>query len=66
MDNWIKLIKAMVRPYLIITGWTLYLVAIPLGFDIPPFLDYFIKAVAAIYVAERSYKRFRENGKTHQ
>jgi hypothetical protein len=61
MNNWIDLIKAAVRPFLIVWGAVLYGVCLIKGIAVPDILAGFIAAVALEYFGERAVMRFKEN-----
>ena len=62
MDNWIGLIKSMVRPFIIIWGFVVYGVCIICGIEAPSILTGLVLAVTVEYFGERAYLRIKQNG----
>ena len=60
MKNWIELIKAIPRPFIIVTGWLFFLLATATDIEIPELLKFIISAVTVEYFGERAIKRFKE------
>jgi len=60
----VELIKSMVRPILIISGWGVWLYMILSGITIPETLSLFVAAISGEYFAERAYKRIKETKET--
>jgi hypothetical protein len=61
METWIELIKAIIRPFIIVWGFILYGVCIITGIEVPVLLAGLIAAVIIEYFGERAILRFREN-----
>ena len=60
MNDAIEFVKAIVRPYLIMSTWTVILIMNLYGEEVPAFLMGIGSAIAAEYFAERAVKRVRE------
>ena len=60
MKDWIELVKAIVRPFIIVWGFIVYGVCIMTGVEVPVLLAGLITAVVIEYFGERAIKRFRE------
>jgi len=60
MKDWIDLIRSLVRPFIIIWGFTVYGVCIMVGMEIPQMLTCLVTAVIIEYFGERAVKRFKE------
>ena len=60
MNDWIEFIKTIVRPYIVITSWTILLVMWYQDMVIPDVLLLAGSAIAGEYVIERAVKRFKE------
>ena len=56
----VETLKSLIRPYLIISGWTTWLYLIIIGITVPFTLAAVIGAVTGEYFIERGYKRFKE------
>jgi hypothetical protein len=61
MSVWIDLIKAAVRPFLIVWGSVLYGICLIKGIAVPDVLAGLIAAVVLEYFGERAVMRFKEN-----
>ena len=64
MSAWIDLIKAAVRPFLIVWGAVLYGICLIKGIAVPEVLAGLIAAVVLEYFGERAVMRFKENSGT--
>ena len=64
MSEWIDLIKAAVRPFLIVWGAVLYGICLIKGIGVPEVLAGLIVAVVLEYFGERAVMRFKENSGT--
>ena len=60
MNDLIELFKAAVRPYIIISSWTVILIMWLNEMDIPPILLGVGLAIVGEYVGERAVKRLRQ------
>ena len=60
MKDWIELVKAFIRPFIIVWGFLVYGVCIMTGVEVPVLLAGLITAVVIEYFGERAIKRFRE------
>ena len=60
MKDWIELIKAIVRPFIIVWGFSVYGVCILSELETPTLLVGLVTAVIAEYFGERAVKRLRE------
>ena len=52
--------KALVRPYLIISGWTTWLILVATGGEVPVLLAGVVGAITGEYGLERMVKRWKE------
>lgn len=60
MNNWVELVKALVRPFLIVWGWVIWGICIALGEEIPVLFTGTLTAITLEYIGERVKKRFKE------
>ncbi len=60
MKEWIEFIKAIVRPFIIVWGFSVYGVCIMSGIEVPTLLVGLVSAVIVEYFGERAVKRLRE------
>lgn len=60
MDKWIDLIKAIIRPFIIIWGFLVYGVCVMSEIEVPALLAGLVSAVIIEYFGERAIKRLRE------
>jgi hypothetical protein len=60
MKDWIELIKAVTRPFIIVWGFSVYGVCILSGLDAPTLLVGLVTAVIVEYFGERAVKRLKE------
>jgi hypothetical protein len=60
MNNWIELIKAVIRPFIIVWGFSVYGVCILSEMEAPTLLVGLVTAVIAEYFGERAIKRLKE------
>ncbi|HVN67279.1 MAG TPA: hypothetical protein VMT55_02830 [Candidatus Sulfotelmatobacter sp.] len=61
MNGWIDLIKAAVRPFLIVWGAVLYSICLIKGIAVPDILAGLIAAIAVEYFGERAVLRIKES-----
>jgi hypothetical protein len=61
MAAWIELIKAVVRPFIIVWGSILYSVCLFKGIEVPDLLAGLVAAFIVEYFGERAVLRLREN-----
>jgi hypothetical protein len=61
MAAWIELIKAIVRPFIIVWGSVLYSVCLFRGIEVPDLLAALVAAFIVEYFGERAVLRWREN-----
>ena len=60
MQDWIDLIKSLVRPFIIIWGFIVYGLCVLKGVEVPYLLSGLVSAVVIEYFGERVIKRWRE------
>ena len=60
MNKWEKLIKALIRPFIIVWGFLVYGVCIMSEKEVPVLLAGLISAAILEYFGERAIKRFKE------
>ena len=60
MKDWIELIKAIIRPFIIVWGFLVYGICIMAEVEVPALLVGLVSAVIVEYFGERAYKRFKE------
>jgi hypothetical protein len=60
MKDWIELIKATIRPFIIVWGFSVYGVCILSGKEAPTLLIGLVTVVIAEYFGERAIKRLKE------
>ncbi|MBA7571173.1 MAG: hypothetical protein GH159_02295 [Dehalococcoidia bacterium] len=60
MKDWIELIKAVIRPFVIVWGFSVYGVCILSGLEAPMLLVGLVTAVIVEYFGERAVKRLKE------
>jgi len=60
MKDWIELVKAIIRPFIIVWGFLVYGVCIMTEVEVPALLAGLITAVVIEYFGERAIKKFRE------
>jgi hypothetical protein len=63
MEDLAQFIKSLIRPFIIVWGFTLYSVCILTNMEVPPLLAGLVSVVIIEYFGERAIKRFRENDK---
>jgi hypothetical protein len=61
MQTWIELIKAMVRPFIIVWGFVAYGLCIFNGIAVPDLLSSLVAAAVIEYFGERAVLRLRAN-----
>lgn len=59
MNTWIELVKACVRPFIVVWGSVLYGICIVRGIEVPPVLAGMISAVILEYFGERAIRRWK-------
>jgi hypothetical protein len=64
MQTWIELIKALVRPFIIVWGFVTYAMCIFKGLAVPDLLSSLIAAAVIEYFGERAVLRLRANRDT--
>lgn len=60
MKDWIELIKAVTRPFIIVWGFSVYGVCILSRLEAPTLLVGLVTAVILEYFGERAIKRLKE------
>jgi hypothetical protein len=60
MKDWIELIKAVIRPFIIVWGFSVYGVCILSEMEAPTLLVGLVTAVIVEYFGERAVKRLKE------
>lgn len=60
MKEWTQFIKSIIRPFIIIWGFTVYGVCVLTGVEIPELLAALVAAVIIEYFGERAILRFKE------
>ena len=60
MNNLAEFVKAMVRPYIICSAWTVILIMWLQEMNLPDLLLGAGSAIIAEYIVERAVKRFKE------
>ena len=60
MKDWTELTKSLVRPFIIVWGFTVYGICIMAEVEVPDLLAFLISAVIVEYFSERAIKRFKE------
>jgi len=60
MEKWAQFIKSIVRPFIIIWGFTVYGVCVLTAVEVPELLAALITAVIIEYFGERAVARFKE------
>jgi hypothetical protein len=60
MNNFVDLIKSLIRPFIIVWGFLVYGICIILQVEIPLLLSGLITAVILEYFSERAILRFKE------
>ena len=60
MKEWADFIKSVIRPFIIVWGFTVYGVCVMTGVEIPQLLAGLVTAVIIEYFSERALKRLRE------
>jgi hypothetical protein len=64
MQSWIELIKALVRPFIIVWGFVTYALCIFNSVAVPDLLSSLIAAAVIEYFGERAVLRLRANQDT--
>ena len=59
LKDWVDFIKSMVRPFIIIWGFTVYGICVMTGIEVPYLLSRLLSAVIIEYFGERAVLRFR-------
>lgn len=60
MKKWVEFIKALIRPFIIVWGFSVYGVMVITGDEPPMLLMGLVTAVIVEYFGERAIKRFKE------
>jgi len=60
LKDWSEFIKSMVRPFIIIWGFTVYGICVITEVEVPVLLAGLVSAVIIEYFGERAVKRFKE------
>jgi len=60
MQDLAQLIKSLIRPFIVVSGFTLYGVCILTGVEVPALLAGLVSAVIVEYFGERAVKRLKE------
>jgi len=63
MEDLAQFIKSLIRPFIIVWGFTVYGICIITGVEVPSLLAGLVSVVIIEYFGERAIKRFRENDK---
>ncbi|MBI2836142.1 MAG: hypothetical protein HYX85_00410 [Chloroflexi bacterium] len=59
LSEWIDFVRAIVRPFVIISGFVIYGVCVIRGIEVPPILAGLVAATIAEYFGERAILRLR-------
>ena len=60
MNEWAQFIKSIIRPFIIIWGFTIYGICLLTGIEVPELLAALVAAVIIEYFGERAILRFKE------
>jgi len=60
MNEWAQFIKSIIRPFIIIWGFTIYGICVLTGIEVPELLAALVAAVIIEYFGERAILRFKE------
>lgn len=60
MENWIQLVKSLIRPFLIVWGSVIYGACILKGIEVPVPLAMLVSAIIVEYFGERAVIRLKE------
>jgi len=60
LKDWSEFIKSMVRPFIIIWGFTVYGICVMTEVEVPVLLTGLVSAVIIEYFGERAVKRFKK------
>jgi len=60
MNEWAQFIKSIIRPFIIIWGFTVYGICVLTGIEVPELLAALVAAVIIEYFGERAILRFKE------
>jgi len=60
MEEWTQFIKSIIRPFIIIWGFTVYGVCVLIEVEVPELLAALVVAVVIEYFGERAISRFKE------
>ncbi len=60
MKKWTEFIKSIIRPFIIIWGFTVYGICVLTGVEVPELLAALVAAVIIEYFGERAILRFKE------
>lgn len=59
MKEWAELIRSIIRPFIIIWGFTVYGICLIKGIEVPPILSGLITTLILAYFGERAMMRFK-------
>ncbi|MDI6814937.1 MAG: hypothetical protein QMC90_02485 [Dehalococcoidales bacterium] len=59
LKDWAEFIKSLVRPFIIIWGFTVYGICIMTEVEVPELLAFLVSAVIIEYFGERAIKRLK-------
>jgi hypothetical protein len=60
MQDVTEFIKSLIRPFIVVSGFTLYGICILTGVEVPALLVGLVSAVIVEYFGERAIKRLKE------
>lgn len=60
MSEWAEFVRSLIRPFIIVWGFTVYGVCIIRAIEVPPILVGLVTAVIVEYFGERAIRRWRE------
>jgi len=60
MEEWTQFIKSIIRPFIIIWGFTVYGICVLNRVEVPELLAALVAAVVIEYFGERAISRFKE------
>ena len=61
MEEWVQFIKSIIRPFIIVWGFTIYGVCVLMEIEVPDLLAALVAAVIIEYFGERAISRFKES-----
>jgi hypothetical protein len=59
MEDLAQFIKSLIRPFIIVWGFTLYSICILTGMEVPPLLAGLVSVVIIEYFGERAIQRLK-------